>query len=95
MALREHTQSIDHVNGGVKVNDLPEQASVVVNRHIRTESFVAAKSTRKRVVKTSRKRHVSYVAFGICISNPDVHQYGILTPSDRFIGGLESAQVTI
>ncbi|KAG0709350.1 hypothetical protein DFH29DRAFT_1027587 [Suillus ampliporus] len=96
MSLVGTTQAIDLVEGGVKVNALPEQAWAVVNHRISTESSLAA--TRARDIQLLESLadnfNLSYTAFGTHISNADAPSYGTLTLSDAFVGGLDPAPVT-
>ncbi|KAG0709347.1 hypothetical protein DFH29DRAFT_1027583 [Suillus ampliporus] len=96
MSLVGTTQAINLVEGGVKVNALPEQAWAVVDHRISTESSLA--TTRARDIKLleslANDFNLSYTAFGTHISNADAPSYGTLTLSDAFVEGLEPSPVT-
>ncbi|KAG2121218.1 hypothetical protein BD769DRAFT_1671694 [Suillus cothurnatus] len=79
MSLVGTTQAIDLVDGGVKVNALPEQAWAIVNHRISTESSTAA----------TKARDIEFR-----ISNEDAPSYGTLILSTAFGDGLEPAPVT-
>ncbi|OJA10670.1 hypothetical protein AZE42_01027 [Rhizopogon vesiculosus] len=96
MSLVGTTQAIDIVEGGVKVNALPEQAWAIVNHRISTESSVSATKVRdiELLESLASNFNLSYTAFGAHISDVDAPSYGTLTLSDAFQGGLEPAPVT-
>ncbi|OAX43947.1 carboxypeptidase S [Rhizopogon vinicolor AM-OR11-026] len=96
MSLVGTTQAIDIVEGGVKVNALPEQAWAIVNHRISTESSVSATKVRdiELLESLANNFNLSYTAFGAHISDVDAPSYGTLTLSDAFQGGLEPAPVT-
>ncbi|KAG0709282.1 hypothetical protein DFH29DRAFT_1074996 [Suillus ampliporus] len=96
MSLVGTTQAIDLVEGGVKVNALPEQAWAVVNHRISTESSIAATKVRdiKLLESLASDFNLSYTAFGTHISNADAPSYGTLALSDAFGDGWEPAPVT-
>ncbi|KAF9240733.1 hypothetical protein BU15DRAFT_73956 [Melanogaster broomeanus] len=91
------TQAIDIVQGGVKVNALPERAFAVVNHRISTESSVAATQAHDTALLKSlaREFNLSYTAFGADINDASAPAYGTLTLSTAFDkGGLEPAPIT-
>ncbi|KAG2113088.1 uncharacterized protein F5147DRAFT_682674 [Suillus discolor] len=96
MSLVGTTQAIDLVDGGVKVNALPEQAWAIVNHRISTESSIAATKVRdiELLKSLANDFNLSYTAFGSYISNEDASSYGTLTLSTAFGDGLEPAPVT-
>ncbi|KAG1788203.1 uncharacterized protein HD556DRAFT_1434081 [Suillus plorans] len=96
MSLVGTTQAIDLVDGGVKVNALPEQAWAIVNHRISTESSIAATKVRNiELLKSlANNFNLSYTAFGSYVSNEDAPSYGALTLSTAFGDGLEPAPVT-
>ncbi|KAG2066244.1 carboxypeptidase S [Suillus decipiens] len=96
MSLVGTTQAIDLVDGGVKVNALPEQAWAIVNHRISTESSIAATKARdiELLGSLANNFNLSYTAFGNRISNEDAPAYGTLTLSTAFGDGLEPAPVT-
>lgn len=96
MSLVGTTQAIDLVDGGVKVNALPEQAWAIVNHRISTESSIAATKVRdiELLESLANDFNLSYTAFGSHISNGDAPSYGTLTLSTVFGDGLEPAPVT-
>lgn len=96
MSLVGTTQAIDIVDGGVKVNALPEQAWAIVNHRISTESSIAATKVRdiELLESLANDFNLSYMAFGSHISNGDAPSYGALTLSTAFGDGLEPAPVT-
>lgn len=96
MSLVGTTQAIDLVDGGVKVNALPEQAWAIVNHRISTESSIAATKVRdiELLKSLADDFNLSYTAFGSYVSNEDAPSYGTLTLSTAFGDGLEPAPVT-
>lgn len=96
MSLVGTTQAIDLVDGGVKVNALPEQAWAIVNHRISTESSIATTKVRdiELLESLANNFNLSYTAFGNHISNEDGPSYGTLTLSTAFGDGLEPAPVT-
>lgn len=96
MSLVGTTQAIDLVDGGVKVNALPEQAWAIVNHRISTESSIAATKVRdiELLGSLANDFNLSYTAFGKRISNEDAPSYGTLTLSAAFGDGLEPAPLT-
>ncbi|KAG1813402.1 hypothetical protein EV424DRAFT_1541815 [Suillus variegatus] len=96
MSLVGTTQAIDLVDGGVKVNALPEQAWAIVNHRISTESSIAATKVRdiELLKSLANDFNLSYTAFGSYVSNEDAPSYGTLTLSTAFGDGLEPAPVT-
>ncbi|KAI6106076.1 carboxypeptidase S [Pisolithus croceorrhizus] len=94
------TQAIDIIQGGVKVNALPEQAWAVVNHRISTESSVAETEAHDTdVLKSLASRlNLTYTAFGKdvdCGNRGDpIFAYGNLTLSEAFESGLEPAPTT-
>lgn len=96
MSLVGTTQAIDIVDGGMKVNALPEQAWAIVNHRISTESSIAATKVRdiELLESLANDFNLSYMAFGSQISNGDAPSYGTLTLSTAFGDGLEPAPVT-
>lgn len=97
------TQAIDVIQGGVKVNALPEQAWAVVNHRISTESSVAETEAHDTEVLKSlaSKFNLTYTAFGKnVVDHGDrgayaILAYGNLTLSEAFgKGGLEPAPTT-
>ncbi|KAG0707054.1 hypothetical protein DFH29DRAFT_1016640 [Suillus ampliporus] len=96
MSTAGTTQAIDLVEGGVKVNALPEQAWAVVNHRISTESSRAATKARdtKLLESLASDFNLSFTAFGAQISNHDAPSYGTLTLSHAFNEGLDPAPVT-
>lgn len=96
MSLVGTTQAIDIVDGGMKVNALPEQAWAIVNHRISTESSIAATKVRdiELLESLANDFNLSYMAFGSHISNGDAPSYGTLTLSTAFGDGLEPAPVT-
>jgi Gly-Xaa carboxypeptidase len=96
MSLVGTTQAIDLVDGGMKVNALPEQAWAIVNHRISTESSIAATKVRdiELLESLANNFNLSYMAFGSHISNEDAPSYGTLTLSTAFGDGLEPAPVT-
>ncbi|KAG1788220.1 uncharacterized protein HD556DRAFT_907300 [Suillus plorans] len=96
MSLVGTTQAIDLVDGGVKVNALPEQAWAIVNHRISTESSIAATKVRdiELLKSLANDFNLSYTAFGSYVSNEDAPSYGALTLSTAFGDGLEPAPVT-
>ncbi|KAG2157823.1 uncharacterized protein EDB93DRAFT_1238610 [Suillus bovinus] len=96
MSLVGTTQAIDLVDGGVKVNALPEQAWAIVNHRISTESSLATTKVRDIELLKSLANHfnLSYMAFDSHISEADAPSYGTLTLSTAFGDGLEPAPVT-
>lgn len=96
MSLVGTTQAIDLVDGGVKVNALPEQAWAIVNHRISTESSTAATKARdiELLKSLANNFNLSYTAFGSRISNEDAPSYGTLILSTAFGDGLEPAPVT-
>ncbi|KAG1822231.1 hypothetical protein EV424DRAFT_1321997 [Suillus variegatus] len=96
MSLVGTTQAIDLVDGGVKVNALPEQAWAIVNHRISTESSIAATKMRdiELLKSLANDFNLSYTAFGSYVSNEDAPSYGTLTLSTAFGDGLEPAPVT-
>ncbi|KIM59101.1 hypothetical protein SCLCIDRAFT_1039128 [Scleroderma citrinum Foug A] len=90
-------QAIDMVQGGVKVNALPEQAWAVINHRISTESSVD--ETRSHIINLFKSLanafNLSYVAFGASITDSTAPVYGNLTLSDAFeVKPLEPSPVT-
>lgn len=96
MSLVGTTQAIDLVDGGVKVNALPEQAWAIVNHRVSTESSISATKVRdiELLESLANDFNLSYTAFGSHISNEDAPSYGTLTLSTAFGEGLEPAPVT-
>ncbi|KAG1908133.1 uncharacterized protein F5891DRAFT_1179654 [Suillus fuscotomentosus] len=96
MSLVGTTQAIDLVDGGVKVNALPEQAWAIVNHRISTESSIPATKVRdiELLKSLANDFNLSYTAFGSYVSNEDAPLYGTLTLSTAFGDGLEPAPVT-
>lgn len=96
MSLVGTTQAIDIVDGGIKVNALPEQAWAIVNHRISTESSIAATKVRdiELLESIANDFNLSYMAFGNHISNGNAPSYGTLTLSTAFGDGLEPAPVT-
>lgn len=96
MSLVGTTQAIDLVDGGMKVNALPEQAWAIVNHRISTESSIAATKARdiELLESLANDFNLSYTAFGGHISNEDAPSYGTLILSTAFGDGLEPAPVT-
>lgn len=94
------TQAIDIIQGGVKVNALPEQAWAVVNHRISTESSIAATEAHDidLLRPLASKFNLSYTAFGKTVDHGDhlntSPTYGNLTLSEAFKGGLEPAPTT-
>ncbi|KAI6112592.1 hypothetical protein F5141DRAFT_1291299 [Pisolithus sp. B1] len=100
------TQAIDIIQGGVKVNALPEQAWAVVNHRISTESINCLKAPSAEteahdtdVLKSSASRfNLTYTAFGKDVDSGNrgdaILAYGNLTLSEAFEGGLEPAPTT-
>ncbi|KAI5987097.1 hypothetical protein EDD15DRAFT_1509304 [Pisolithus albus] len=97
------TQAIDVIQGGVKVNALPEQAWAVVNHRISTESSVAETEAHDTEVLKSlaSKFNLTYTAFGKNVVDRGDRgayaflAYGNLTLSEAFEkGGLEPAPTT-
>lgn len=95
------TQAIDIVQGGVKVNALPEQAWAVVNHRISTESSITQTKARDidLLKPLASKFNLAYTAFGESIRYDDhftvPSTYGNLTLSEAFGKvGLEPAPVT-
>ncbi|KAI6104447.1 hypothetical protein EDD16DRAFT_1714744 [Pisolithus croceorrhizus] len=95
------TQAVDIIQGGVKVNALPEQAWAVVNHRISTESSVAETEAHDTdVLKSLASRfNLTYTAFGKNVDHGDrdeaILTYGNLTLSEIFEkGGLEPAPTT-
>ncbi|KAI6106077.1 hypothetical protein EDD16DRAFT_205926 [Pisolithus croceorrhizus] len=95
------TQAIDIIQGGVKVNALPEQAWAVVNHRISTESSVAETEAHDTdVLKFLASRfNLTYTAFGKNVDHGDrgevILTCGNLTLSEIFEkGGLEPAPTT-
>ncbi|KAI6148311.1 hypothetical protein BKA82DRAFT_992035 [Pisolithus tinctorius] len=84
------TQAIDIVQGGVKVNALPEQAWAVVNHRISTESSIAAIEARDTDLLSplASKFNLTYTAFGKTVDHGDnvdtFPAYGNLTLSKAF-----------
>ncbi|KAG1881228.1 hypothetical protein F4604DRAFT_1678821 [Suillus subluteus] len=96
MSLVGTTQAIDLVDGGMKVNALPEQAWAIVNHRISTESSIVATKARdiELLESLANEFNLSYTAFGDHISNEDAPSYGTLILSTAFGDGLEPAPVT-
>ncbi|KAI6041919.1 hypothetical protein EDC04DRAFT_1140559 [Pisolithus marmoratus] len=95
------TQAIDIVQGGVKVNALPEQAWALVNHRISTESSITQiKASDIELLKPlASKFNLAYSAFGESISYDNhfanTSAYGNLTLSEAFgKAGFEPAPVT-
>ncbi|KAI9510035.1 hypothetical protein F5148DRAFT_977310 [Russula earlei] len=95
-ALVGTTQAIDLVQGGVKVNALPEEAWAVVNHRIATQSSVAAVQERDTHVlkRLAKEFNLTYSAFGSAISGEDGTSTGTLTLTDAWGANLEPAPVT-
>ncbi|KAH8103886.1 carboxypeptidase S [Cristinia sonorae] len=96
-AIGSTTQAADLINGGVKVNALPEEATAVVNHRIAGWSSVAA--LKARIVEilqpAIRKYNLSVNAFGEQIDDPEKTAFaGHLTLSDAFGTALEPAPIT-
>ncbi|KAG1751297.1 uncharacterized protein EDB91DRAFT_598921 [Suillus paluster] len=96
MSTAGTTQAIDIVEGGVKVNALPEQAWAIVNHRISTESSRAATKVRdiKLLESLASDFNLSFTAFGTHVSDPEAPSYGTLTLSHAFNEGLDPAPVT-
>ncbi|KAI6023496.1 hypothetical protein PISMIDRAFT_119482, partial [Pisolithus microcarpus 441] len=97
------TQAIDVIQGGIKVNALPEQGWAVVNHRISTESCIAETEAHDTEVLKSlaSKFNLTYTVFGKNIVNHGdcsayaFLAYGTLTLSEAFEkGGLEPAPTT-
>ncbi|KAF9485495.1 carboxypeptidase S [Pholiota conissans] len=90
------TQAITLIQGGVKSNALPEQASAVVNHRIAVVSSLdEVKAHDTALLKhLGDKFNLTYSAFGTRISEEGAPSSGTLTLSDAFSGGLEPAPVT-
>ncbi|KAH7909068.1 hypothetical protein BJ138DRAFT_1181272 [Hygrophoropsis aurantiaca] len=95
-SLAGTTQAIDLVQGGVKVNALPESAWAVVNHRISTESSIEATKARDTDLLRSLAAgfNLSYNAFGASISDAEAPAYGTLKLTDAFGRGLEPAPIT-
>ncbi|KAI6117456.1 hypothetical protein EV401DRAFT_2197705 [Pisolithus croceorrhizus] len=91
----EPRKPVDIIQGGVKVNALPEQAWAVVNHRISTESSVAETEAHDTdVLKSLASRfNLTYTAFRE--KRRSILTYGNLTLSEIFEkGGLEPAPTT-
>ncbi|KAJ6577574.1 hypothetical protein B0H19DRAFT_1252905 [Mycena capillaripes] len=88
------TQAIDVINGGVKVNALPEQADAIVNHRIATESSVAAvKGHNSALLQPLAQRfNLTFDAFDDQVSEPGATASGNLRLTD--MSALEPAPVT-
>ncbi|KAG6330630.1 hypothetical protein ID866_8460 [Astraeus odoratus] len=80
------TQAIDIIQGGVKVNALPEEAWAIMNHRISTESSVdETKFHDTEILKPLAKAfNLSYTAFGARINHIDDPAYGSLDLSEPF-----------
>lgn len=89
------TQASDVIEGGVKVNALPEQAYVLINHRIVPGSSVAATQQRITSLLTplAENYNLSLSAFGKSII-PHVVQEGQVLIDEAFSPGLEPAPVT-
>ncbi|KAL1696594.1 hypothetical protein GGG16DRAFT_43379 [Schizophyllum commune] len=89
------TQAIDMINGGVKSNALPEQAHVVVNHRILTQSSVAETQAldTSRLLPIAARHNLTVEAFGKTIVDAPT-AYGHLNLSVAFGHALNPAPVT-
>ncbi|KAJ7767422.1 hypothetical protein DFH07DRAFT_808483 [Mycena maculata] len=90
------TQAIDIVQGGVKANALPEQATALVNHRISTESSVGETKAHDAALLEDLAAHfnLSYTAFGKAFSEPGVPAFGTLSLADAYNTSLEPAPVS-
>ncbi|KAG8683468.1 hypothetical protein FRC11_013533, partial [Ceratobasidium sp. 423] len=93
-SLLRTTQAIDLINGGVKVNALPEQASAVVNHRIRTDSSVSElkESITSKLIPLAEK--FSLTLTSVSRANVTTGKVGTLTLSDAWGTALEPAPIT-
>lgn len=91
------TQAIDLVQGGVKVNALPERAYAVINHRISVESSVAATLDRdaRLLQPLAREYNLSYTAFDVDMDGDmEAPGRGTVTLSTVFESGFEPAPIT-
>jgi len=95
-ALVGTTQAIDLINGGVKVNALPESAEAVVNHRIATDSSVSAVQKRdiELLEPLAKQFNLSFTAFGKDIQTVEGPTYGSLVLTDAWNSALEPAPVS-
>ncbi|KAH7929100.1 carboxypeptidase S [Leucogyrophana mollusca] len=95
-SLAGTTQAIDLIQGGVKVNALPESVWAVINHRVSTESSIEATKARDTDLLRSLAVdfNLSYSAFGVGVSDTDAPAYGTLKLSEAYTHGLEPAPVT-
>ncbi|EJD55092.1 carboxypeptidase S [Auricularia subglabra TFB-10046 SS5] len=95
-SLTSTTQAIDLIQGGVKVNALPEQAWAVINHRIATHSSVPELQDRliKLAAPVTRQFNVSLVAFGKKIGCQHAARAGTLTLSEAWNSALAPAPRT-
>ncbi|KAJ3566918.1 hypothetical protein NP233_g6692 [Leucocoprinus birnbaumii] len=90
------TQAIDIIEGGIKVNALPEQASAIVNHRIAV--FSSLEETRKRdtnlLVPLAQKFNLTFEAFGKTVIGDNGSSAGNLTLRAAFHDGIEPAPIT-
>ncbi|KAL1943109.1 hypothetical protein VTO73DRAFT_4780 [Trametes versicolor] len=92
-AILRTTQAVDLVQGGVKVNALPEKVSAVVNHRIAEHSSVAElkEEFTSIVLPVAARFNLSVEAFG---KNVSAGSAGHIVLSDAFGTGLEPSPVT-
>ncbi|KZW02631.1 Zn-dependent exopeptidase [Exidia glandulosa HHB12029] len=95
-SLVSTTQAIDLINGGVKVNALPEQVWAVINHRIATHSSVAELQHRlvHLVSPIAHQFNLSLVAFGNEIGCKKAPRAGVITLSEAWHSALEPAPRT-
>ncbi|KAI0629263.1 carboxypeptidase S [Trametes polyzona] len=94
-AILRTTQAVDLVQGGVKVNALPEKVSAVVNHRIAEHSSVSELKQQFAdvVLPVASRYNLSVEAFGTNVS-AGVPSAGRIVLSDAFGTGLEPSPVT-
>lgn len=90
------TQAVDLIQGGVKVNALPELAWAVINHRISVISSVKKTMVHDThlVESLAKDFNLTYYAFGTRISEEGAPSSGTLTLSDVFRSAHEPAPVT-
>ncbi|KAI0675501.1 carboxypeptidase S [Trametes maxima] len=96
-AILRTTQAVDLVQGGVKVNALPEKVSAVVNHRIAEHSSVAELKEHftNAILPVATRLNLSIEAFGANVSHgAGAGKAGSVVLSDAFGTGLEPSPVT-
>ncbi|KAF9649050.1 carboxypeptidase S [Thelephora ganbajun] len=90
------TRAIDIIRGGVKANALPEEAWVVINHRISTDSSVSQtiRFVSDLLQPLATKFNLSLTSFGETITDPTLPSYGSILLSDPWDTRLEPAPIS-